>query len=163
MYLVLHGFSLKNKDEAEAIASAIKLKGEEVYLHKWRHWESESAKWDPIEEIKRIKPNIKQPINIVAKSIGTFVACALLLEFTPQKLLLMGIPINDLSAEELNVYFNLGKLKTFNVVQNSKDTHGSSTQVENLLSGLNYKLIIKEADNHSYLYIEDILNLLELN
>lgn len=177
MYLVLPGFSLKNKGEAEAIASALVAKDQKVYFHKWRHWAQDtsdiffagrsqiadkSINWDPQEEIKIIREYISEPLNIVAKSIGTYIASALLLEYKPEKLLLMGIPVNDLTPEELNVYYNLGKLENFNVIQNLHDNHGSATQVDALLTGLNYKMYTKQSSDHSYNYIEDILSILEL-
>jgi hypothetical protein len=174
MYLVLPGFSLKNKAEAEAIASALEAKGKTVYMHKWRHWAENNQdilfnnksdaqiKWDPQAEIQIIEENLKEPFSIVAKSIGTYVASALLLRHIPDKLILMGIPVNDLSTEELDVYYNLGKLKEFTVIQNLHDDHGAATQVEALLTGTNYKLFTKQASDHRYPYIDDILSILDI-
>jgi len=178
MYLVLPGFSLKNKSEAEAVASALTSKGKEVYMHEWRHWangdsnilfanraniNNYSIEWDPQEEIKIIKAHITEPVNIIAKSIGTYIASALLLSTKVEKLLLMGIPIRDLSPEELDVYYNLGKLEKFNVIQNLYDPHGAATQVDALLTGQNYTMYTKQSDDHSYPYTEDILSLMEIS
>lgn len=161
MILVLPGFSIKNKEEAEAIASALSAKGEKVYVHNWRHW-IENIEWNPQEELRLIRLNITEPFSIVAKSIGTYIAAGMLLQNVPGKLILMGIPINDLTKEELDVYFNLGKIQNFSVIQNTQDPHGSAEQVRELLSGLNYKLITKESTDHSYKYPTDVLTELGL-
>jgi len=157
MILILPGFSIKNKEEAEAIASALLAKGQKVYVHNWRHW-IEDIEWNPQEELRLIKLNVKEPFSVVAKSIGTYIASGMLLHNVPDKLILMGIPVNDLTEEELDVYFNLGKIQNFSVIQNSKDPHGNAEQVRELLVGLNFKLITKEASDHSYKYIPDILS-----
>lgn len=163
MYLLLPGFSIKNKAEAEAIASALRDLGKDVYIHNWRHWSSETQ-WDPIEEIKIIKQNIniEERINIIAKSIGTFIACSILPELRIEKLVLMGIPINDLSEQELEVYKNLKDIKGFSVIANNNDSHGNVVQVTTLLESYDCRLIVKESEDHSYPYIDDILSLLDL-
>lgn len=164
MYLVLPGFSLKNKEEAEAIALAIESKNQKVYLHKWRHWDNPEAEFDPWLEVDLIKKQIEGgDLNIVAKSIGTYIAVNLLKEVPVNKLTLMGIPVSDLTAEELTSYSALSNLEHFTVIHNDKDPHGNIQQVEDLLSGLEYDLILKEAAHHEYRYVEDILKALGLN
>lgn len=74
----------------------------------------------------------------------------------------MGIPINDLSEQELEVYKNLKDIKGFGVIANNNDSHGNVVQVTTLLEGYDCRIIVKESEDHSYPYINDILSLLDL-
>ncbi|MBE0574024.1 hypothetical protein IH575_03915 [Candidatus Dojkabacteria bacterium] len=165
MILILPGFSIKNKEEAESIASALREKGEQVHLHMWRHWDSPDTKFDPEVEIDLIKQHIRNPseLNIVGKSIGTYIASLMLKDTTVNRLVLLGIPAKDLNPEELAAYTNLSNLEHFVVIHNDKDPHGDIQAVEDLLSGLEYELILKEAGHHSYNYVEDIIEALGLS
>jgi hypothetical protein len=162
MYLILPGFSKKNESEATEIENQLSRFSTSIYLHRWQHWDNADSKWNPIKEIDLIRNKIDGSITIISKSIGTYIAASLLTLHTPENLILMGIPVNDLSVDELNVYFNLQKLKKFSVVQNKYDPHGSATQVEALLSGSKYQLYVKDENTHSYPYAQDILSLLDL-
>lgn len=162
MILILPGFSLKNKAEADAIASALENLNQEVYLHTWQHWENPNVLWNPSEEVEKIKVRITEPYSIVAKSIGTLIAAELVSLYQPEKVILMGIPINDMSPQELNYYNNVKQLKNLLVIQNKYDTHGSATQVDALLTDVQYKLLTKESSDHSYPYVDEIISFLEL-
>lgn len=177
LILFLPGFSLKGKEESSMYLSRLQDLKQDVYRHEWRHWKTEELvqfknrdsldkdkSWNPDKEIEIIKSqvDIKRPISIVAKSIGTFVAAKMLPQLKVDNLVLMGIPINDLTDEELKVYKNLKLVRKFSVIANRNDSHGSVEQVKDLLREYEYELLTKESAEHAYPYVDDVVKLLEL-
>lgn len=71
-----------------------------------------------------------------------------------EKLILCGIPVNDLNESEMD---NCAKLSCYNpedvlVFQNDKDNHGSFLEVAKLFNKLNLKMRIekKHRSDHEY-------------
>jgi predicted alpha/beta hydrolase family esterase len=154
--LILPGFSIKNKDWAESIQKELSgdFDCEVVY---WPHWETEVKEEDWIEkEAQKIIQNNSEPINIIAKSIGTTVA-AIVIDKNPEiihKLILCGIPLNDLDPGEGSIYDSLNKLdpKVVLSIQNNEDPHGSFTEVEKLIHDIqpNIEILSQKRDDHEY-------------
>ena len=76
--IILPGYSPHNKDWAEGIKAKLVL-GHNVVVHNWEHWDkggSLSAK----KEASRILEEVghEDIVNIIAKSVGTFIAVLLL-------------------------------------------------------------------------------------
>ena len=163
MTLILPGFSIINKIEAESIKIALESNGEQVLLHEWRHWSNESIEWNTDQEIEIIKSklNTTLPISIVAKSIGTAVAAELVQFLNVQNIVLLGIPVNDIDIGKHSIYQNF-KGKNITVIQNNDDSHGTVEQVQSLLKGVDYKLIGKPSSTHNYPYVQDVINALAL-
>lgn len=163
MFLILPGFSTKNKEEAVAYGDRLKEFDNEIYIHEWKHWR-DNSKWDPSLEVEILSQKLAatSEINVIAKSIGTYIACKLIPNLKIKTMILMGIPINDLTEQELQLYKNLQSLETFYVIANNNDPHGNVVQVTSLLEGFDYRLIVKESIDHTYPYIEDILALLAI-
>lgn len=176
--LYLPGFSLKSKTEAVLNTSTLKEAGYDAFIREWRHWKDQSEiikfaskekfpteiQWDAGKEIDKIKSEVdlNSPISIIAKSIGTYIAACLIPDANIERLILMGIPVNDLDESELQKYQNLKNLNcSISLIQNINDNHGSLEQVENLLKGINYQLISKDSEDHSYNYPDEIRFLLE--
>lgn len=163
------GYSTKNIEEGENICSALRNSGYNVYFNRWRHWTDESM--IPSVEIPGdiqtllAKFSNKDEIGIIGKSLGTYAAVHLAKELTSKvkTLILMGIPINDISESEKEEYFDILKnIPNITVIQNRNDDHGSAEQIQEMLKDLNYKFIIKESDNHRYNYPDDIISILGL-
>ena len=167
MVLYLPGYSLKNKSELESISTALKGGGFEVLAHEWQHWKDEGIAWNIPQEIELIKQEIgtSQIDFVVAKSLGTYVAATLVWQkvIDPKKIILLGLPINDLSADE-NEFLKLA-LKRMNgkltLIQNSQDEHGSLEDLNTLVFDIQHDLIIKEANNHEYNYPDEVLKTLQ--
>lgn len=158
----LPGFSKKNKEELDTIISFMEHKNFIVYAHEWRHWQNQSQEWDIETEITKIKKELtrNEQYVIVAKSIGTIVAAKILCEDInyPQKIILMGIPLGEDLENKKALFqsaFSNYKGKIF-VIQNNKDPYGSSQRVHEALANISYNIIIKESDNHTYSYPQDI-------
>jgi len=166
--LILPGFSLKNKDWAESIQKELSgnFDCEVVY---WSHWEGDN-KWTEgwIEkEAQKIVENNSEPIDIIAKSIGTAVT-AFVIKKKPElikKLILCGIPLNDLDPGEETLYDSLKVLTSNNIlcIQNEKDPHGSFDQVKKILFTINptIKIVKKGRDDHEYPYSQDFIQFLQ--
>jgi len=100
--IILSGFSIKNKDWAYAVK--YNLPEEEMIVHEWFHWITESdTDFDAEQEVQRLK--LKEEINIIAKSIGTLVAVKMLeKKYKIKKAILCGIPLNDLDGQDFSDY-----------------------------------------------------------
>ncbi len=140
LVVYLPGFSTKNLDEGEHIKSKLETDGYKVYFHKWSHWEkgNESSPWNPENEINRALDSIAKfnpkEIIFIGKSMGSFVAVNLVKQrINSAKLLVMlGIPVNDLSSEEKATYGTILSKVTIPVylIQNKNDPHGNSEQAK---------------------------------
>jgi len=164
--LILPGFSLKNKDWAESIQKELSgnFDCEVVY---WPHWETGEKEEDWIgKEAQKIVENNSEPIDIIAKSIGTAVT-AFVIKKKPElikKLILCGIPLNDLDPGEETVYDSLKVLNTNNIlcIQNEKDPHGNFEQVKKVVHTINpeIEIVSKARNDHEYPYSEDFIQFL---
>lgn len=156
--LILPGYSLSNRVWAEEVKKAIK----NSQIHKWLHWSDQNRRLDVKNEIKRINEEIgEEKINIIAKSIGTFILVTLLEESKNKinKLVLCGICKNDLDENELSKY---NSLKNFDVnkilvIQNKEDRHGTFEEIKDFLAKINpeIRIIEKPGDTHDYPYFDE--------
>lgn len=153
--LILPGFSLPNKEWAERIAG--QLPGAEVVY--WKHWEGGQAQLQT--EHRRIAEMLGEGGNIIAKSIGTLVGMNLVREFPKavKKMVLCGVPVNDLSEEDKRAYEVLAGMPAGEVlvIQNESDPHGSYAQIQAFLQKINPNLTIvsKSRSDHEYDYAGD--------
>ncbi len=114
-----------------------------------------------VTQLEQLKAN---KINILAKSIGTFVLGSVVkqspkLSDNINKIILCGVPLNDLEVGEWNVYksfheFDKSRITCF---QNSEDPHANFAQVSQFFkdNDIEIPLIKKLADNHDYCYSSD--------
>lgn len=155
--LILPGFSVKNKNWVDEVSDSLKVDGIIRPIH-WDHWDDETQKFDAKEKamvIARHSRGVK--LNIVAKSIGTLIA-SYIIQLIPdqiEKVIFCGIPIKDLSENDLDmVKKTISQMKDKIVVfQNDNDPHGSYEQIKNF--EIDFKLIKKPSYNHKYPYFEE--------
>lgn len=168
----LPGFSVKNKVEQKYVSSALEIAGYKIYKHEWRHWTDEEVAWDADAEAKIIFQYIEDSgeneISIIGKSIGSYVAMKILKDFPAQKtaklIILMGIPVNDLSKEEINEYTVLNTTQVpLYVIQNNNDPHGNVNQARQILQDSNYKELIMQGDTHEYRYVTEVSRIFQDN
>lgn len=157
--IILPGYSSHNKKWLEETATNIPGDGEIRPIY-WGHWTDESIKFEP-----RVKANLldsvsgKRVVDIVAKSLGTLVA-AYLIQKSPEKIrkvILCGIPLNDLTEEDKEVLKNaLRNVSPANIIyfQNDEDPHGGVEALKTFLTGLGSvsKVIEKQRSDHEYFY-----------
>lgn len=159
--MILPGYSISNKDWAEEVAKNIA--GSQV--HYWKHWQD--GKTSVRDEIGEVEREIgSNNFNVIAKSIGTLVFCLLLpkVEKQIQKIILCGIPLNDIAPDldSYKVLRNIDPNKIL-VIQNSEDPHGSYKQVAEFLGNIDpqIKIISKPASDHNYPYNQEFKNFLD--
>jgi len=156
--LILPGYSLENKVwELEAQKHL-----PDSILYEWKNWEDPSqAGIDMDYEIKKIVSTSavnKSRINILAKSIGTWVLVNLIREkrIKINNIVLCGIPLHDLSEGELDQYSSLIEInpKNISIIKNQEDPHGSFHEVKNFVGKINpdIKIVSKDRGDHNYPY-----------
>lgn len=160
--LIIPGYSSKNKTWVEETAKNIKIDGQIRPIY-WNHWTDVEKKFNTEEKariLSNISPNII--INIVAKSIGTLVASYIILNNPDAigKVILNGIPFNDIDEEEKKVISDaLKSLPAEKIVciLNNKDPHFDFNEVKIFIEKANpkIKVISKDRNDHEYLYSED--------
>ncbi len=165
---ILPGGSVHNKEWAEA--SAKKLSPD---LHPrpifWQRWETgvKEDDWIQKEADRIIALMADQETSIVAKSIGTAVAMTVLAQKPApvKKLILCGLPLNDLEESDEKLYEALSYFPAQNllVFQNEADPHGDLLAVKQLLEGINpeIKVISKPRRDHEYPYFSDFSDFLK--
>ena len=160
--IILPGYSVHNRKWAEEIAVNLRKKiGNEVVVHKWRHWKDPSVSLSISKEIKKIIEEIgKEKVNIIAKSLGILVLTHFLSNGgIVNKLILCGIPLHDISDEDTQRFKTLSTVPLQNIIlfQNEYDPHGSFTQISSFAGkiGLDVELVKKPGDDHNYPYYED--------
>ena len=164
--IILPGYSVKNFLWAQEVKNNLH-DGSEIILHKWSHWQG-NGNFSINNEISQIKNYFDKQtsINLIAKSIGTLVASHLINKNANlfNKVILCGIPLNDLSSKEIQNYQALSRINLNHIVcfQNENDPHGSFIQVQKLLSSINpqIKLVSKPGSTHDYPYYEEFENFL---
>ena len=152
--LILPGYSSKNKTWVDETAKNLKFDGL-IRPFYWAHWTDETKKFDATEKAMLIAKHVKdEKLNIIAKSIGTLVCCltANLIPDRINKIILCGIPVNDISDGEIEIIKKC--IHDFSdrtlVIQNMDDPHGSFEQVKEFD---NVKM--KVASNHDYPYFDE--------
>jgi predicted alpha/beta hydrolase family esterase len=164
--LILPGGSIKNKEWAEQTKLNLSKKFDcEVVF--WKHWQTGQKEENWIEkESDKIIENNNEPINILAKSIGTAIAAFVLQKNFAliNKLILCGIPLNDLDPGEEKIYEALKIIELNNVlcIQNESDPHGNFQQVEALIHsiGSDITILSKPREDHEYPYTHDFIQFL---
>lgn len=160
--IILPGYSPHNKKWLEETAVSVKS-GDEIRPIYWGHWDDTSIKFNP-----EVKANLldgvsgKRVVDIVAKSIGTLVA-SYLIQKSPDKIrkvILCGIPFNDLDEKDKEVVKNALRLippENIICIQNNTDPHGSFDTIKIFLSefGDKIKIISKDRSDHEYFFQND--------
>lgn len=152
--IVLPGYSKENKIWVDEVATNVNRE-EIIRPFHWSHWEDESSKFDAKEKASLIAKHIKgDKVNIIAKSIGTLVTSYLYQIISDQleKVIFCGIPVKDLSKEEIEVIKTCISQKGDKIItfQNSNDPHGFYDEVKDFGN-----VIKKEASDHNYPYFDE--------
>lgn len=166
--LILPGYHLKNKDWADKIKIELDPFFPTVVIN-WKHWKSDKPEknWVEKESAKILHGEPGKVVNIIAKSIGTLVASYVvgtMPEFV-NKIILCGIPLNDIDQKEKENYINLKKIPSENILafQNSEDPHANFDQVKTFLEAINenIKIIKKPRADHEYYYLNEFVDFLK--
>ncbi len=152
--LILPGYSSINKSWVDEVTNNLKLDGI-IRPFYWMHWSDESSRFDPKEKAELIVKHLKDDnVRIIAKSIGTLVACNLISLIPDQvtKIILCGVPVRDISKEDFDKIKEVCSLykNKITIIQNINDPHGTFEDVKEF-----GKVIPKESSDHNYPYYED--------
>ena len=165
--LILPGFSAKNKIWAEEIKENLGAEIPTVVIN-WAHWETGQAEkgWIGKEAEKILQEYEGQKVNLIAKSVGTAVAMAILRKPNfVDKLILCGVPLLDLDDEDKKYYEVLKDFPTDQIlcIQNSDDNHGTYEEVKAFLASINPQIpiITKPRSDHEYPYPDDFRQFLK--
>ena len=122
----------------------------------------------PRDQIEDIVNQIgEDKVNIIAKSIGSYVLMLLIPKIKNhiEKIILCGIPINDLDEDDQEKYRVLSDVDAQGVIcfQNKDDSHGSYDQIKDFLSGINsdIEVVSKPTATHEYPYSSDFIEFLQ--
>ncbi len=153
--LILPGYSPYNQAWAYQVKEKLKLPGE-IVVHEWRHWQTGKS-FNLNYEVDQILKIIgKQPVNFLAKSVGTRVLMSLLPEIKDQvqKVILCGIPFDPLKYVQ---GIKLLDKQNLLVVQNSQDPIMPYKFIATYLHLVDKKIKVveKPAKNHDYPYFPD--------
>jgi len=160
--IILPGYSAHNKNWLEETAQGVGVQGEIRAVY-WDHWTDPTKKFDAKEKGRLINDITGAGASdIVAKSIGTLVAAYMILNAPAKirKVVLCGIPLNDLSESDKEVIkMALKSIPSKNVIcfQNDEDPHGGFGQLESFMSGFDsdVEVISKSRADHEYSYVEE--------
>jgi len=158
--VILPGLSEHNREWAEEIASQMNV-GHEVIVHNWRHW-LEGGSLSLKSELEKILGEIADDeINIIAKSVGVFVALNLIPKISSQvnKVILCGIASVVAEDRYALVKSTLAKIPVENIlcIQNENDKFVPYAEAEKFYHSVEPKLkvISKPRSDHNYPYPED--------
>jgi pimeloyl-ACP methyl ester carboxylesterase len=163
---ILPGYSAHNKSWAEEVAKKIRVDGE-IRPVFWDHWTDTDKHLKPKEKSRLIiDVSHGDTVNIIAKSVGTFVSAYIVAQIPEKinKVILCGIP--STSDERLKIFreafesFPAEKVICF---QNEHDPFASPSEVRGFMKKVNSKIKIKamSGSGHEYPYFsefDDILN-----
>lgn len=163
--IILPGFSVSNKEWAEKTAKQLSKAKIKTAIHHWKHWTGSQI--SPRDQIQDIIDQIgDNQVNIIAKSIGSYILMLLIPKIKDQieKIIICGIPINDLSEDDQEKYRVLSDVDSQRIIcfQNKDDNHGSYDQIKDFVNGINSDIdvISKPASTHEYPYSSDFIEFL---
>ncbi|KKQ93120.1 hypothetical protein A2865_02680 [Candidatus Woesebacteria bacterium RIFCSPHIGHO2_01_FULL_39_17] len=160
--IILPGYSEHNKEWAEEVAEKLTANGLPTTVHYWRHWDDKSLSLSLREEIEKTLGEIgNDKVNIIAKSVGVFVALNLIPKISSQvnKVILCGIA--SVAGEDRKglVKTVLSKIPIENIlcIQNENDKFVPFPEAEKFYHSVEPKLkvISKPRSDHHYPYPED--------
>ena len=160
--IILPGYSTHNKNWLEETARTIGAQGDIRAVY-WDHWTDPEKKFNPKEKGRLINDITGAGASdIIAKSVGTLVAAYMILKAPSKvrKVILCGIPLNDLSeADKEVIKLALKSIPPKSVVcfQNDEDPHGGADQLKNFMAGFDSDIegITKSRADHEYPYFEE--------
>ena len=167
-YIVLPGFSLRNKEWAYELQTEMQPRGYNFQVFEWYHWQTDnSADFSVENEVKRLREVVDiDDFTIVAKSIGTLITCAFItLESRyAEQYVFFGIPIHDITRQYERKFFESAGpyLSNLTVIQNEFDNHGSYTEVEQFLAeyAIAANMIKTAGSDHNYPYYDQLQEVL---
>lgn len=160
--IILPGYTIHNKEWLEETAKKIVSDGEIRPIY-WGHWTDSDIKFNPREKAQLLDGVAgKRVVDIIAKSIGTFVA-GLLIEKNPEKIrkvILNGICLNDLNENEKETLKSALKfVQPENIIcfQNDEDPHGTFDQAKKFMLDVSPEIVVisKPRSDHEYFYVDE--------
>ena len=189
--IILPGYSEHNLEWADGVAKELSINGLQTTVHHWLHWptaQRASGLWrkDTQEELnitsgsmakarmslktelERIRQEIdSEKINIIAKSVGVYVALKLVPRINDQinKIVLCGIASvasND-RADLVKILTTTVSVDNILCIQNENDVFVTFAQAEMFYHSVipKLKVISKPRSDHNYPYPDDFIKFLK--
>ncbi len=168
--VILPGYSSKNRDWTVETAEKLQLKLEhEIRPIFWDHWTGPGKTFEVKDKARGvIDILLSNSVNIIAKSIGTLVACHIMqtIPGRVQKIIFCGIPLNDISEEEKEeIRASLKGFPPEQIIcfQNEDDPHAGFDQVKDFINKINSKIevVSKPRSDHEYPYYSEFQGFLK--
>jgi len=168
-YLILPGFSEKNKQWAHELRDGLESHEINSAVIEWEHWRSkEESDFDFKREGEKVIKEIdNSEVGIIAKSVGSILTTRLL-KSIPQriiKIVLMGIPLNSLTEADRENFSVLKNFPAENILvfQNSQDPYGSFREVRKFIEEINKKIkvVVLLREDHKYFVNQTLLDFLK--
>jgi predicted alpha/beta hydrolase family esterase len=163
--IILPGYSAHNKDWADDVAKKLTETGLQTKAHEWKHWQSGSFSLP--NELKKIIEEIgNEKVNIIAKSVGVYVALNLIPKVTGQinKVILCGIASVANEDRKDLVKFLTEKIDVENIlcIQNENDKYVKFDAAKKFYHDVEprLKVISKPRSDHDYPFIQDFIKFL---
>lgn len=163
--IILPGYSPRNKSWADEIKSKLNL-GHKILVHDWEHWQGAKS-LSPKREIARILQEVGgDEVNIIAKSVGTYVCAKLIPELGSRlrKVILCGIPSTSEKRKEIyqKVFSNFSR-KDLICFQNAGDPFVRHEEVKRFMAKINPKIDVvkKDRNDHNYPFPDEFNKFLQ--
>jgi predicted alpha/beta hydrolase family esterase len=166
--LIFPGYSAHNKEWAEEVKKELEPELP-VYVHEWLHWPTtdeaiKTSSFSLKKELKRLTDILdkEKQINILAKSVGVYVALNLIAISERNKfgkVILCGTATAATGERRELTKKALEKIPVKNLlcIQNDQDSYVTYKEAEKFYHKINskIKIIEKIARNHNYPYYSD--------
>jgi predicted alpha/beta hydrolase family esterase len=157
--IILPGYSKHNCDWAEEMVLDMDLV-HEVVVHNWKHWEK--GNFSLKQELERILEEVGDgKINIIAKSVGVYVALNLIPKILHKvnKVILCGIAsaVGEDRKGLLKTFVSSIPVENILCIQNEKDKYVTFADAEKFYHSVEpkIKVISKPRSDHDYPYPGD--------
>ncbi|MCA9386958.1 hypothetical protein KC669_02900 [Candidatus Dojkabacteria bacterium] len=163
-FIYLPGNGKVNESELREFVRMLEDHNQKVAGHQYLHWADESLSFDEESELEILKEEFNDEEYVVlGKSIGTYLAVKVAekLKEKVKFVVLMGIP-TGIGEDKTSQYSKiLSELDCpIYVIQNDKDPYGVLDDMRKVMEGVDYNEIVMEADNHIYMYADEVENIL---
>ncbi|OGM57526.1 hypothetical protein A2955_04225 [Candidatus Woesebacteria bacterium RIFCSPLOWO2_01_FULL_37_19] len=164
--VILPGYSKHNREWAEDVARKLKL-GHKIVVHEWKHWSSKGGFSLKSEVAKILEEVGNEKVNIIAKSVGVFVALNLIPKIPTKVNKVIFCGIASVVAEDRSALLETSLLEIpveyFLCIQNEHDKYVPFAQANEFYHAVEPKLkvISKPRSDHNYPYFEDFQKFLK--
>lgn len=164
--IILPGYSKYNEEWADDVAKSLMENGLQTAVHNWKHWSSGTFSL-PYELKKIIEEIGDDKVNIIAKSVGVYVALNLIPKISNQvnKVILCGIAsvANDDRKDLVKTLTTSVPVENILCIQNENDKYVKYADAVAFYHSIESRLnvISKPRSDHDYPFEDDFVRFLK--